>query len=109
VLQGASNNFEQNLIRTAWSSDGERVGCGSADRNVYVWDVDSERLLYALPGHTGTCGLELSTRPRALRTDSAPLQRASLGASHLAHARPNPPPLLMQVSSTRWRSTRTSM
>ena len=31
-----------------------QVICGSADRMVYVWDTASRKLLYKLPGHTGS-------------------------------------------------------
>eukprot|EP00048_Salpingoeca_helianthica_P007401 m.109942 g.109942 ORF g.109942 m.109942 type:complete len:348 (-) comp14323_c0_seq4:24-1067(-) len=54
VFHGAQHNFEKNLIRCAWSSDGRRVSSGSADRNVYVWDVGTQKLLYCLPGHKGS-------------------------------------------------------
>lgn len=54
LFAGASNNFEQQLIRCAWSPGaGDRVLCGSADRMAYVWEYDSGKLLYALPGHSG--------------------------------------------------------
>ena len=53
LLRGARNNFEQCLIRCAWSGDGERVACGSADRFARVWDAASARLEFALPGHAG--------------------------------------------------------
>ncbi len=53
MLVGASNNFEQHVIRCGWSPGGDRVVCGSADRLAYVWDYDSGRALYALPGHNG--------------------------------------------------------
>ena len=53
LYRGARNNFEMSLVRCAWSGDGERVACGSADRLVRVWDAASARLDYALPGHAG--------------------------------------------------------
>jgi len=53
LLRGARNNFEQCLVRCAWSGDGERVACGSADRFARVWDAASARLEFALPGHAG--------------------------------------------------------
>lgn len=54
IFQGHSHNFEKNLLRCAWSPDGSRVSCGSADRFVYVWDSMSRRLLYKLPGHNSS-------------------------------------------------------
>lgn len=53
VFTGATNNFEQSAIRCAWSGNGESIACGSADRNVYVWDYGSGRVTHVLPGHTG--------------------------------------------------------
>jgi Prp8 binding protein len=50
---GASNNFEQMLIRCSWSASGDQVACGSADRLLYVWDYESGQSAYILPGHTG--------------------------------------------------------
>ena len=40
--------------RCAWSKDGQRVGAGSADTFVYVWDASSRRIVYKLPGHSGS-------------------------------------------------------
>jgi len=53
-FEGASHNFEKMLLRCSWSPDGRRVMAGSADRNVYVWDVDSQDIIYCLPGHGGS-------------------------------------------------------
>ncbi|KAJ7127631.1 U5 snRNP complex subunit [Mycena epipterygia] len=56
VLVGAPAGFEHTLLRAAWSrSDGgARVAVGGADRMVCVWDVESARVVYKLPGHKGT-------------------------------------------------------
>ncbi|XP_072028247.1 U5 small nuclear ribonucleoprotein 40 kDa protein-like [Amphiura filiformis] len=54
LFQGAQHNFEKNLLRCAWSPDGSKIAAGSADRFVYVWDTTSRRILYKLPGHTGS-------------------------------------------------------
>ncbi len=54
VFTGAVHNFERNLLRCAWSSDGGRITAGSADWNVHVWEVGSRQLLYKLPGHKGS-------------------------------------------------------
>lgn len=53
VFTSHSHDVQHLLLRCAWSPDGNRVSCGSADRFVYVWDVDTKRLLYKLPGHAG--------------------------------------------------------
>jgi len=54
TLHGHQSNFEKNLLRCSWSPDGSRVTAGSADRNVFIWEVKSGRILYKLPGHTGS-------------------------------------------------------
>ena len=36
-LLGSTHNFEKNLIKCCWSSDGSLVSAGSADRTVNVW------------------------------------------------------------------------
>ncbi|XP_066259709.1 U5 small nuclear ribonucleoprotein 40 kDa protein [Euwallacea similis] len=53
VFSGHQHNFEKNLLRCAWSPDGNKVSGGSADRFVYIWDTTSRRIIYKLPGHTG--------------------------------------------------------
>jgi len=30
------------------------VSAGSADRYVYIWDANTRRILYKLPGHNGS-------------------------------------------------------
>jgi Prp8 binding protein len=50
------------LLRPAWAANGERVGAGSADRNVYVWDYESGGVKYLLPGHAGAV-TEVSFHP----------------------------------------------
>ncbi|CRL07516.1 CLUMA_CG020481, isoform A [Clunio marinus] len=54
VLQGHSHNFEKNLLRCAWSKDGTLVSAGSADRFMYIWDVNSKKIAFKLPGHCGS-------------------------------------------------------
>ena len=44
----------QNLLKCGWSPDGQWVTAGSSDRFVYVWEVDSGRIAYKLPGHQGS-------------------------------------------------------
>ena len=54
VLQGHQHTFEKHLLKCAWSSDGKRVTAGSGDKMVCIWDVQDERLVYRLPGHSGS-------------------------------------------------------
>lgn len=54
VFTGHQHTFEKNLLRCDWSADGHQVTCGSADRNVYIWDATSRKLMYKLPGHNGS-------------------------------------------------------
>lgn len=54
TLTGHQHNFEKNLLRCSWSPDSRRVTAGSADRFVNIWDVYNKRILYKLPGHTGS-------------------------------------------------------
>ena len=60
---GAAHNFEQTLLRCNWSADGSQIGCGSSDRNAYVWDFDTATLLYQLPGHKGAVN-EVAFHPK---------------------------------------------
>jgi len=53
IFQGAVHNFENNLLRAGWSFNGSRVGAGSADRCVYVWNTTNREIIYKLPGHKG--------------------------------------------------------
>ncbi|CAJ0586848.1 unnamed protein product, partial [Mesorhabditis spiculigera] len=53
VFRGHEHNFERNLLKCAWSPDGQWVAAGSADRYVYVWEVETGRIAYKLPGHQG--------------------------------------------------------
>ncbi|KAK9460826.1 WD40-repeat-containing domain protein [Lipomyces oligophaga] len=55
IYEGApSSDLEKNLIRASFSSDGSRIISGAADRTVVVWNVESKKILYKLPGHTGS-------------------------------------------------------
>lgn len=54
ILQGHAHNFEKNLLRCSWSKDGTLVSAGSADRFVYIWDVNAKKIAYKLPGHCGS-------------------------------------------------------
>ncbi|EJU06670.1 WD40 repeat-like protein [Dacryopinax primogenitus] len=55
TLYGAPAGNENALLRGAWSRTGEGwVGVGGADRTVTIWEVDSGKVVYKLPGHKGT-------------------------------------------------------
>lgn len=51
TCEGLQHDFQQLLLKCAWSSDGKYITGGSADNFVYVWDAASSRCLYKLPGH----------------------------------------------------------
>lgn len=55
-LTGAPAGFEQTLIRCAWTrhDGGQRIAVGGGDRTVTVWEVETGKVLYKLPGHKGT-------------------------------------------------------
>lgn len=64
-LTGAPSGFEQTLIRCAWSKHdgGQRIAAGGGDRTVTVWDVQTGKILYKLPGHKGAVtGVDLHPR-----------------------------------------------
>jgi Prp8 binding protein len=63
VFEGAPHGFEKNLIKAAWGPDGKRVASGAGDRTVVIWDVDTRKILYKLPGHKG-CVNEVDLHPR---------------------------------------------
>lgn len=54
TYDGAPVGLEKNLIRASWDPKGEKICAGSGDRAVVVWDARSGKLLYRLPGHSGT-------------------------------------------------------
>ncbi|KIM21798.1 hypothetical protein M408DRAFT_333240 [Serendipita vermifera MAFF 305830] len=56
TFQGPQAGFENALLRGAWSrsDNGTRIAVGGADRTVTVWDVESGKIQYKLPGHKGT-------------------------------------------------------
>lgn len=55
-LTGAPSGFEQTLIKVSWSKhdNGARIAVGGGDRTVTVWEVETGKVLYKLPGHKGT-------------------------------------------------------
>ena len=53
-FSGAPLGLEKNIIKASWSSKGDRVAAGSGDGTAVVWDVQTTKILYKLPGHRGT-------------------------------------------------------
>ena len=54
TYDGATSGLEKNLVRASWDAKGEKIGAGSGDRTVVVWEAKSGKLLYKLPGHKGS-------------------------------------------------------
>ena len=54
TFAGAPVGVERNLVRASWDSKGERIGVGSGDGSVCVWESRTGKLIYKLPGHRGT-------------------------------------------------------
>ena len=50
----AQHNYEKGLLKCSWSKNASQVAAGSADNFVYVWNAETKRILYKLPGHKGT-------------------------------------------------------
>lgn len=72
-LTGAPAGFESALIRCAWSKHdgGQRIAAGGGDRTVTVWDVETGKILYKLPGHKGTVtGVDLHPKEPIILTGS---------------------------------------
>lgn len=55
TLTGMLFGFESLLIKGSWSADGEHVASGGGDRSCTVWNVESGKIEYKLPGHRGSC------------------------------------------------------
>ncbi|KAG8533771.1 uncharacterized protein KY384_001512 [Bacidia gigantensis] len=51
---GAPVGIERNLVRASWDTRGEKLGVGSGDGSVCIWENRGGNLLYKLPGHKGT-------------------------------------------------------
>lgn len=63
VFTGHQHGFEKNLLRCDWSPDGRRITAGSSDRMVYIWEMATGAVEYALPGHKG-CVIEAVFHPK---------------------------------------------
>ncbi|KAL0264520.1 hypothetical protein SLS55_000470 [Diplodia seriata] len=53
TYDGAPTGMEKNLLKASWDPKGQKIAAGSGDRTVVVWDANTGRLLYKLPGHKG--------------------------------------------------------
>ena len=62
VLSGVQHNFEKNLLRCSWNYNDTLVTGGSADRMVYIWNVESGHMVNRLGGHHGSVN-EISFHP----------------------------------------------
>lgn len=54
TFDGAPAGLEKNLIKASWGSDGKKVAAGAGDGTVVVWNSETGKLMYKLPGHKGT-------------------------------------------------------
>ncbi|KAL1500028.1 hypothetical protein AB1Y20_012705 [Prymnesium parvum] len=54
IFRGAQHNYEKGLLKCSWSKNASQVAAGSADNFVYVWNAETGRIVYKLPGHKGT-------------------------------------------------------
>lgn len=54
TFTGHKHGNERRLLKCGWSHDASLVTCGSSDKIVHVWDVESGEELYTLPGHSGS-------------------------------------------------------
>lgn len=65
------------MIRASWSPNGEKIAAGGGDGTVVVWETDSKKMLYKLPGHRGTVN-DVRFSPSLTEPISEPLQPPSL-------------------------------
>ena len=54
ISEPLQHNYEKGLLKCSWSATGSQVSAGSADNFVYVWDSETKRIKYKLPGHKGS-------------------------------------------------------
>lgn len=71
TFDGAPSGMEKNLIKASWSHDGKRIAAGAGDGTAVVWNSDSGKMVYKLPGHKGTVNVaELSPSSDPISTYS---------------------------------------
>eukprot|EP01080_Neovahlkampfia_damariscottae_P001078 gene1078-10597_t len=54
IFNGIQHGIDKNLLRCSWSNDSTKITGGSSDSPypyVNIWNVQTEKLLYKLPGH----------------------------------------------------------
>lgn len=54
TFDGAPSGMEKNLIKASWDSDGKKIAAGAGDGTAVVWNSQTGKMLYKLPGHKGT-------------------------------------------------------
>jgi len=54
TFDGAPAGLEKNLIKASWGSDGKKIAAGAGDGTVVVWNAETGKMMYKLPGHKGT-------------------------------------------------------
>lgn len=54
IFQGATHNFEKNLLRVCINSDDSLISAGSADRFVYIWNFATTKIERKFGGHNGS-------------------------------------------------------
>jgi Prp8 binding protein len=54
TFTGATHNFEKNLLRVCWSADDQHISAGSADRFVYIWNINTGLVDRKFSGHNGS-------------------------------------------------------
>lgn len=52
IFTGHFHTSEKNLLKCDWSNDGSYVSGGSGDCKVYIWEVESKKVVCKLPGHS---------------------------------------------------------
>jgi COMPASS component SWD3 len=44
-------NASKNFIKATFGSKDNTIICGSEDSNIYIWDIDSTKIVQTLVGH----------------------------------------------------------
>jgi Prp8 binding protein len=82
TFDGAPAGMEKNLIKASWNSHGKKIAAGAGDGTVVVWNSETGKLLYKLPGHKGTVNCaELSPSSDPI-SKSLPLKPAQQTADY---------------------------